>query len=1824
MAYQSQKQQEQARQQQQMQVNAQYYDTLQHSASSSPYPTSSPSSSWNARKDQQFCSSSPSTPPGYVNSDVLYSYQQQHNIDNKINNPNNNNNPDESLRSSSHHNNNSTMNSHHKHHHKQRSKDEMLQLRHFASNGSGGSSGSSTNRQGTPNSIPSIFRLQESLTNGTATDFTEPDGHIMLQDWLQKRSTALQMVWKRRWCVLRDNRLFYYRSNTDTKPLGVLHLADYSILSSGSEITRKSKYAFRLSSPDHQNQSHVFFSDTAQSLDNWTHALQIHINQAVAALLSLAEASDKLGRQLRENENTNQTAAGRGAHGAELSIIDKVLDRLQLEDPSPSETSSTVSSQQRVIVREPITLLQSYDENADTWSSVSSIHNTSSNNSSNLDYIFALNQQQSTQHLAKSSMDSMRESQQNNNCGSNSNNNMVMSGSQSIHSVSSNNGYLAGPAFSEHLSVSSMSDGSRSARQSMESQGRPSLQQSRSGMASGNSPLMNPIRSSGQSGASIDNNSSPGASTIDSPYSSPALKSQSHTIPNNAQGTVCGGPVPPPASPMTFYRILENSKEAGSIGSSISISSLGPSGDASTAVDTTLDSSSSVAATESNHGCKQSGGNLFLDLVTGGKHRKDKERRAQNGSGSSQGGNGGSGGSSSLKMFPLSVCSHSGCTQPAKSCPLHSKKSRPESPMKPMEKEIKKIKKLWPGSDKNVSQGALSVASSSIYSGSDRCSSPVQSIVSPKPRASKSMTSLSRGNNEFEINSNPMPQLSNPLLNILPTPSRRRSPSVSIVDDVLVAAQTRHQQHHHTLQTQQKQIQTSDPIQQQSILQQQQQQQQQLQPTGTSQPQSKTPPSVLPAAPMQPLPLPPLHMTTTELSTIPQSRTGGSGALSRKMGLLLGDDFGTSDKSKSPNSPLEGNNFFVANHHRTMQKLQGKNARKNQPANSGSSSGSTPSTNPLSAPSTPIQASFGIDQQRYQMLQQQQQLQASLQIGGVSRHIVAPDELALAIEQEAEDMRRQQAEAIEYQRNRPTSMIGNAKIFQSLPINVGLLPLSETASDSGVSAGDSLSESIGQLSSTSSGQMQVEGERIISSQEQLTCGLTALTSAIQQPVERQRSPISGITSTTSSPRSNVTKHPYSSSVPLTDSELSAVAGDVDNSSGINISVTTTTPTFEYPPQSPHSQGLYDQFHKQSRPSMSCRTLSFDEKEEEYPFRSLPPPKRRGSDKAAFQADLVNHEAYRTFSRQTGPPRRSSATATTGTGSAPWMPMTKDDFATLTELTERDDSSTSDVSGGNARASSSPSMSSSPVIIRLSEQGGQNISPLINNNSPRTFAGSVPSNDVRRPCATPTTSSPSGSSQSTSTVSSTLCSIAGPDHVRNESFEAESNEEHHSGLALGGASSPAHHTPNVMSPISEDVPVSPIPLNNSSKLRSILSPLASATPINGNSPLRSPGSSPASSVMRVRLSEDSESEQQQDEEGQVASESQGAQNGNEDDSKGMSVPSVVVNSPHETISQRRDATHRNIMMQMQAAQNFVFPAPRTSTSTTASADASSTNDQPPSSRTSIDYFSSTAVSSEASTPNGEEGDVNRSHPSSPGHTASALRAHMAALDLYPGLRKLSLFTAAVGNNPPPALIMGRRKGSAGSACARERKMSTASSFSRMESDDDHDEEYDDDQHSVDLQHDEDWAGNLKSLKGKNGSYVPPMPDAIKHRPSLPFVVRSSSGALTMQLSTPPPSSPLPHLPPRTAHTPSNPLRVIADNSGTTYTSLLRPPPSPSSSSPTSTTTAATAATATATTTAGAPYVPRTHSPLIPSEVNPPAIPRRSPQRSVPSSPTLLKS
>ncbi|KAG0333829.1 hypothetical protein BG004_000681 [Podila humilis] len=243
--------------------------------------------------------------------------------------------------------------------------------------------GSSTGQQ-PPSTIESLFKQEMQLREIV-------DERIMLEEWLHKRSSSLQLVWKRRWCALRDNCLYYYRTETDTKPLGVLHLADYCILATGSDLSRKSKHVFRLSAAEnipHESQNHLFYAESASILDMWVEAIQAHISHAMSTLTIQALGPLDIGLGGPQFSQSSSRIGGNGCGTAingdnrtmshqstftqrDQSVIDKVLDSLNLNGDELNEADPTLSD-----MNDPSTLImpaQEHPQAASTGSRTQSL-----------------------------------------------------------------------------------------------------------------------------------------------------------------------------------------------------------------------------------------------------------------------------------------------------------------------------------------------------------------------------------------------------------------------------------------------------------------------------------------------------------------------------------------------------------------------------------------------------------------------------------------------------------------------------------------------------------------------------------------------------------------------------------------------------------------------------------------------------------------------------------------------------------------------------------------------------------------------------------------------------------------------------------------------------------------------------------------------------------------------------------------------------------------------------------------------------------------------------------------------------------------------------------------------------------------------------------------------------------------------------------------------------------------------------------------------------------------------------------------------------------
>ncbi|XP_069827916.1 connector enhancer of kinase suppressor of ras 1 isoform X2 [Dendropsophus ebraccatus] len=87
--------------------------------------------------------------------------------------------------------------------------------------------------------------------------------------WLWKRKENVGFMsqrWKRCWCVLKKDRLYWYSSAQDEKALGLLNISSYS-LESPLEAKPKKKYEFQLSHPTYK--PFVFAADNLSDMQKW-------------------------------------------------------------------------------------------------------------------------------------------------------------------------------------------------------------------------------------------------------------------------------------------------------------------------------------------------------------------------------------------------------------------------------------------------------------------------------------------------------------------------------------------------------------------------------------------------------------------------------------------------------------------------------------------------------------------------------------------------------------------------------------------------------------------------------------------------------------------------------------------------------------------------------------------------------------------------------------------------------------------------------------------------------------------------------------------------------------------------------------------------------------------------------------------------------------------------------------------------------------------------------------------------------------------------------------------------------------------------------------------------------------------------------------------------------------------------------------------------------------------------------------------------------------------------------------------------------------------
>ncbi|KAM9754714.1 pleckstrin homology domain-containing family A member 5 isoform 12-T12 [Menidia menidia] len=94
-----------------------------------------------------------------------------------------------------------------------------------------------------------------------------PTAPVIKRNWLYKQDSTGMKLWKKRWFVLSDLCLFYYRDEKEEGILGSILLPSFhvSMLSVEDHINRK--YAFKATHPNMR--TYYFCTDTAKEMESW-------------------------------------------------------------------------------------------------------------------------------------------------------------------------------------------------------------------------------------------------------------------------------------------------------------------------------------------------------------------------------------------------------------------------------------------------------------------------------------------------------------------------------------------------------------------------------------------------------------------------------------------------------------------------------------------------------------------------------------------------------------------------------------------------------------------------------------------------------------------------------------------------------------------------------------------------------------------------------------------------------------------------------------------------------------------------------------------------------------------------------------------------------------------------------------------------------------------------------------------------------------------------------------------------------------------------------------------------------------------------------------------------------------------------------------------------------------------------------------------------------------------------------------------------------------------------------------------------------------------
>ncbi|RXN21782.1 pleckstrin -like protein [Labeo rohita] len=130
----------------------------------------------------------------------------------------------------------------------------------------------------------------------------DPNCPVVIRGWLYKRDSTGLKLWKRRWFVLSNYCLYYYKDSREESVLGSIPLPSYRILYCSPRECRNRKYAFKVV---HQGmRPYIMSAETQEDMLGWVRALSQSASMEADDIINRRCASFQDFTQMGDNTET--------------------------------------------------------------------------------------------------------------------------------------------------------------------------------------------------------------------------------------------------------------------------------------------------------------------------------------------------------------------------------------------------------------------------------------------------------------------------------------------------------------------------------------------------------------------------------------------------------------------------------------------------------------------------------------------------------------------------------------------------------------------------------------------------------------------------------------------------------------------------------------------------------------------------------------------------------------------------------------------------------------------------------------------------------------------------------------------------------------------------------------------------------------------------------------------------------------------------------------------------------------------------------------------------------------------------------------------------------------------------------------------------------------------------------------------------------------------------------------------------------------------------------------------------------------------------------